>query len=188
LDIYYTLDGSNPTTQSNKYNEPFLLTGKAILKAVAIETETGKMSEISSEKFDIAKTKWKMAGEFAKLELANNIFDGNPNTAWTLRNNPPIDIIIDLGETIDIKGFTYLPDQGRWNPGIIFNYEFYVSTDGKNWGSPVSTGEFSNIKNSPVLQEKQFQPVKGKFIKFRALSPAEENGKVGMAEFGIITE
>ncbi|MBW6536560.1 MAG: alpha-L-fucosidase [Mariniphaga sp.] len=83
---------------------------------------------------------------------------------------------------------SYLPDQGRWNPGIIFNYEFFVSEDGNNWGAPVSSGEFSNIKNSPIWQEKRFEQVSGRFIKLRALSAAEENGRIGLAEFGIITD
>jgi alpha-L-fucosidase len=87
-----------------------------------------------------------------------------------------------------ISGFTYLPDQGRWNPGIIFNYEFYVSEDGNNWGVAVSEGEFANIKNSPIWQEKVFEPVSGRFIKLKALSAAEENGRIGLAEFGILTD
>jgi alpha-L-fucosidase len=49
-------------------------------------------------------------------------------------------------------------------------------------------GEFSNIKNSPIWQEKRFEPVSGKFIKLRALSAAEENGRIGMAELGILTD
>ena len=81
-----------------------------------------------------------------------------------------------------------MPDQGRWNAGIIFNYDLYLSNDGKNWGKPVSQGEFSNIKNSPVWQEKEIPATAGRFVKFKALSSAEENGRVGIAEFDIITE
>jgi alpha-L-fucosidase len=116
------------------------------------------------------------------------IFDGNPQTAWTLSNEKQADFVVDLGETFTISGFAYLPDQGRHNPGIIFNYEFYTSLDGKIWREPVSKGEFSNIKNSPVLQEKRFNPVTARYIKFRALAPAEENGRIGIAELDIITE
>jgi alpha-L-fucosidase len=63
-----------------------------------------------------------------------------------------------------------------------------VSKDGKKWGSPVSKGEFSNIKNSPVWQKKDFAKVDGRYVKLRALSPAFENGRIGIAEFGVITE
>ncbi|MFW5774639.1 MAG: discoidin domain-containing protein, partial [Tangfeifania sp.] len=187
LDIYYTTNNSMPSTQSEKYSEPFLLNEKATVKAIVVDSETGKKSPVTSVDFDIPHTKWKMIGETGLETNAENSIDGNPSTAFSLSHELPVDFIIDLGEPYSLKGFKYLPDQGRWNPGIIFNYEFYVSSDGKNWGEPVSNGEFSNIKNSPVWQEKQFEPVTGRFIKLRALSPAEENGQVGIAEFDVLT-
>lgn len=188
LETFYTINGEIPSIQSNKYAEPFLQEQKSTLKAIAVDSKTGNQSEVSVSNFDIPKNKWKIKGEFASNEVSELIFDGNPTTAWTLKNEPPVDFIIDLGEKINLGGFTYLPDQGRWNPGIVFNYEFYVSNDGRNWGKPVSRGEFSNIKNSPVLQEKTFNTVLGRFVKFRAISSAEEKGRVGIAEFGVITQ
>ena len=188
IEMYYTLDGTEPTVSSKKYTTPFLLKEKATLKAIVIDPETEKASPVSIVNFDISKEKWKVAGEFEDVERSEFIFDGDPNTAWTLRNNTPVDFIIDLGEKVNIGSFTYLPDQGRRNPGSIFNYEFFVSLDGKNWGNPVSKGEFSNIKNSPLWQKKEFKPKKARFVKLRAISPATENGRVGIAEFGIITQ
>ncbi len=188
LDIYYTLDGTTPSLSSAKYVKPFLLAHKAILKAIVVDPESQKISPVSVARFDVSKEKWKIAGDFKGEERAGLIFDGDENTAWTVRNKPPVDFVIDLGKTLNIKGFTYLPDQGKWNPGIIFNYEFYVSRNGRNWGTPVSKGEFSNIKNSPLWQKKEFKAKKGRYIKLRAVSPAIENGRVGMAEFGVITE
>ena len=188
LEIYYSLDGSEPTSSSEKYVEPFLLNKKAALKVIVIDPSTNKKSPVSVVDFDVSREKWKMVGEYKSLEPANSIFDGNPNTAWTLRNEPPIDFEIDLGQVLDLKGFTYLPDQARNNSGSIFNYEFFVSLDGKRWGNPVSEGEFSNIKNSPVWQKKEFKTQKARFVKLRAISPATENGRVGIAEFGIISQ
>lgn len=188
LDIYYTTDGSNPTVQSSKYNGPFLLNEKSILKAVVADSGTGKISQVSVAEFDVSKIKWKLKGKFETDEHSESMFDGNPETAFILGNTVPLEIIIDLGENLNIGGFNYLPDQGRWNPGIINNYEFYTSNDGKNWGKPVSKGEFANIKNNPVLQKKEFELVKGRFIKFKAISPSEENGRVGIAEFDLITQ
>ena len=129
-----------------------------------------------------------MVGDLDDESPAAAIFDGDESTAWSVSGEKPVDYIIDLGESENIRGFKYLPDQGKWSPGIIFNYEFYVSTDGKNWNKPVSKGEFSNIKNSPIWQTKEFVPVEARFVKLRAISPAEENGRIGMAEFDLITQ
>uniref|UniRef100_UPI003216E499 alpha-L-fucosidase n=1 Tax=uncultured Draconibacterium sp. TaxID=1573823 RepID=UPI003216E499 len=188
LDIYYTLDGVEPTSKSNKYSGEFDLQGKAIVKAVVIDPDENKQSPVALAEFDVPKTKWKIAGNFKDSERSEFIFDGDENTAWSLQNKPPVDFIIDLGESLDISGFKYLPDQGRWNPGIIFNYELFISKNGRNWGKPVSFGEFSNIKNSPVWQKKEFQVTTGRYIKLRALTSTDKDGRVGIAEFDIITK
>jgi alpha-L-fucosidase len=187
IDIYYSVDGSTPTTQSLKFSEPFLLNEKSTVKAIVVDPGSGKSSAVSTVLFDVSKENWQLVGIFQSHEQSRFIFDGNPETAWVLNNKPPVDVVIDLGESLNLTGFTYLPDQGRWNPGIINRYEFFISEDGSNWGKPVSEGEFANIKNSPILQGKEFELVNGRFLKFRIISPAEDNGRVGIAELGIIT-
>ncbi len=188
LEIYYTLDGSDPTIQSLKYSEPFNLNIKSTVKAVVVDPGSGKSSPVTAVQFDVSKENWKLLGKNAIDEKSRFIFDGNPETAWIINEKLPAEIIIDLGKILNLKGFTYLPDQGRWNPGIINRYELFISSDAKNWGKPVSEGEFANIKNSPEIQRKEFSAVKGRYLKFSALSPAEENGRSGIAEFDVITQ
>lgn len=188
LDIYYTLDGSEPAVNSLRFEKEFFWKEKGRVKAMVVDRNSGETSSTTVKEFDVVKENWKVVGDFALIKDTENIFDGDENTAWNIDQKPPVDIVVDLGEPLSVRGFTYLPDQGRWNPGIIFNYEFYVSEDGKNWGNPVSEGEFSNIKNSPIWQEKVFESATGRFIKLKALSAAEENGRIGLAEFGIITD
>lgn len=187
LKIYFTKDGSQPSVNSMQYSGPFMQSEKATIKAIAVDPETGKESPVAIADLDIARTKWSVIGEFEDVPNAEAIFDGNIKTAWSLRNKPPVEIVIDLGEQIQLEGFTYWPDQGRWSPGVIKEYEFYVSADGKRWGRAVSKGEFSNIQNSPVLQTKTFAPKKARYIKLKALSSAYEKGRVGIAELSIIT-
>jgi alpha-L-fucosidase len=184
IHIYYTTDGTIPDENAIRYESAFEWKQKGMLKAVVFDPASGKSSPVSEERFDVVKEKWQLQGDYASN--GDRMIDGNPNTAWVTSEKAPVDVIIDLGEHLELSGFTYLPDQGRGSPGIIFQYEFSVGTDGKNW-KVVSEGEFSNIKNSPVLQEKKFAPVSGNFIKLRALSPAEENGRMGIAEMGVIT-
>ena len=54
-DIFYTLDGTEPTTQSNKYEAPFTVSESCTVKAVALDV-TGASSSIVSAVFKFAKT------------------------------------------------------------------------------------------------------------------------------------
>jgi alpha-L-fucosidase len=118
------------------------------------------------------------------------VIDGNPSTAWHHRRNRnarlPIDLVIDLGKTLELVGFKYFPDQTLWGPGIITDYEFYVSNDNEEW-KLVSQGEFSNIKNNPLWQTKKFDPEQARYIKLRALRNTENNNNIGYAEVDVIT-
>jgi alpha-L-fucosidase len=67
-----------------------------------------------------------------KLQVrADAILDGDPSTAWHQSNDKkmPIDLVIGLGKEQNICGFRYFPDQALWGPGIITDYQFYVSDD-----------------------------------------------------------
>ena len=54
----------------------------------------------------------------------------------------PHEIRIDLGASYNLTAFQYLPRQDGSANGWIKDYEFYVSTDGVNWGSAVIRGNF----------------------------------------------
>ena len=121
-------------------------------------------------------------------EKAYTILDGNSSTVWhqVADKKMPVDLIIDLGNEYNLSGFKYLPDQSKWSSGIITNYQFYVSTDNKEW-KLASEGEFSNIKNNPLWQIKKFVPEKARYIKLRALKNTEGNNNTGYAEVDVIT-
>ena len=186
LDIFYTLDGNEPDKGSLKYNGPFTIENKAIIKAVSIDPITSKRSPVASRSFDIARKKWNILE--IEDENALKVMDGEENTSWgQSANKLPIDLKIDLGENQKIRGFKYLPDQNRWSSGIIIDYKFYTSNDGENWELQ-SVGEFSNIKNSPIWQTKTFEAVNARYIKLSALRNTDGNFKAGYAEINIITE
>jgi len=185
--FYYTLDGSEPTPESEKYSGPFSTTGKVEVKAIAYDPASKKSSPATTEKFDICRKDWKIVG-INDIE-ANSILDGNATTVWHQNKElkMPVDLIIDLGNEQILSGFRYLPDQAKWCWGIITNYKFYVSIDNKIW-KLVDEGEFSNIKNNPVWQVKKFAPQKARYIKLQALkNTAGNNSEVGYAEVDVIT-
>jgi len=185
-EVYYTMDGSEPTPDSKKYTEPIPTEGKLQVSAIAYEASTGKSSPVSNEKFDLPRKGWKIVGIEDKKAYA--ILDGNQETAWHQSKDKklPIDLVIDMGKQQNIRGFRYFPDQALWGPGIISHYKFYVSNDNKNW-KLVDEGEFSNIKNNPLWQIKTFKPEQARYFKFQALGNTENNNNIGYAEINLIT-
>ncbi|MBI4687472.1 MAG: discoidin domain-containing protein [Nitrospirae bacterium] len=120
--------------------------------------------------------------------LAANAFDNNPATFWHTKwygeNAPlPHEIQIDLGGTYDIEGFRYLPRQDGEANGNIGQYEFYISKDGNNWGSLISTGTFANTS---AEKEVRFTKTTGKYIRLRALTEVNGNPWTSIAELSVI--
>lgn len=185
--VYYTLNGSTPTSRSMKYTGPFKTTGKLDVRAIAFDAATHKVSPECREQFDIPKSDWKIVG--IDDEKAYALLDGDPSTAWhqPKETKMPADLIIDLGKVESLTGFRYHPDQSIRGPGIITNYQLFVSTDNRDW-KLVNEGEFSNIKNNPLWQTKMFTAVTARYVKLRALKNTEDNDNVGYAEVDVITK
>lgn len=183
LEIKYSLDGSEP---SITYTEPVQTTGKVVVKAYTMEPKSGKTSSVTIQSFDVIKKDWKVIG--IKDVNTGYLFDGNDSTVWhQSKKDMPIELEVDMGSVHTLKGFTYLPDQGRWPSGIIFNYLLRLSEDGKNW-KDISKGEFSNIRNNPIMRTVEFQPVKARYWKFTALSNTDGNAVAGYAEIDVLTQ
>lgn len=120
---------------------------------------------------------------------ASNAIDGDPSTFWhtlwsTADPLPPHEIQIDLGSMQSIEGFTYLPRQDGSDHGRVGQYAFYVSVDGKDWGSAVKSGTFAN---SSKLQRVEFSAANGRYVRFRALSEVNGEPWTCIAELGVIT-
>ena len=182
--IYYTIDGSEPTTASLCYAGPVATEGKVDVKAVAYEPSSDKMSPVSNASFDLPRTEWKIVG----ASDYESIFDGDPVSAWHQdgKGKLPVSLVIDLGRILDVSGFKYLPDPYLWGPGIITRYSFETSSDGRKWKT-VSEGEFSNIRNNPVEQTKVFQSHPARFVRLNAFANTENSTNMGYAEFNVIT-
>nr|WP_188765943.1 alpha-L-fucosidase [Emticicia aquatilis] len=187
-EIYYTLNGSQPTAKSEKYTSPFKTSdGKVDVKVISYNPFTKQSSIVNEESFDVSRKSWKVIS--TDDQNANKLLDGNAGTSWHQKRVQSIspELVIDLGKTETLQGFRYLPAQNWWEEGsIITNFQFWVSKDGAKW-KLVSEGEFSNIKNNPFWQVKSFEPVVAKYIKFTALKTAQESSAPGYAELDIIT-
>lgn len=180
--IYYTTDGSEPTSESALYNpsQPFVMAQKGVIKAISYDSQTGKQSPVSIKYLDIPATEFSVSYPQKAAQNSKAMFDGNGYSAFYLPAEAKQEIEINLGKVYELKGFTYTPDQSRWGGGVITHYEFYV---GKQL---VASGEFSNIKNNPIEQTVTFAPVKGKTVRLVAKNMV--NGKrAGIGEFSVLT-
>ncbi len=191
LDIYYTLDGSDPSLTSLPYERSFMLQERGMIKAIAYDEVSQKMSPVVHTDFDVCKSEWKIVSITGDATTdAAAIIDEDDETFWELNEADPglpHEVIIDLGKRYSLSGFTYLPRQTRYIDGTVVQYELYVSKNGKRWGKPVAAGEFDNIKNSPILQRVAFEAEKGRYIKFRALSEINGAQRSAIAEIGVIS-
>ena len=130
---------------------------------------------------------------------AVNSFDGNPATFWHTKYCPstaplPHQIEINLGASYTIKGFTYLPRQDGCSHGWVSQYQFYVSSDGVNWGTAVASGTFNYGSATiacpggsvPPAIQVSFTGMTGKYVKLVALSEVSGNNYTSMAEINIL--
>ena len=175
-EIYYTIDGTEPTKASLRYDRPFAFPEKGTVKAVAYDTTFDKYSPVSVQSFDISSRSYKVSEP-----KANVLFDGNGYTAYYLPKGQR-KLTIRLDEPRTISGFLYLPDQNRYASGVIANYKFYVD------GKLVSSGEFSNIKANPIQQTVRFTPLKGQTLELVSVRNVDDVQRTGFAEFSVVTE
>ena len=190
VEVFYTLDGSEPTTSSIKYEKPFKVDKPTTVKYFAYDSKTKARTEVSNKEYDIAKTNWKIVHTTTGNMIdAVKLIDDDPNTFWATDEGVTTiqEVVIDLGKMYSLKGFTYSPMQERYPFGIITNFEFYVSTDDRKW-ERVVRGEFANIVNHRIEQKIAFKPTKGRYIKLRGIKVAGEDYRTSFGEVGVVTD
>ena len=189
--IYYTMDGSDPTTASTLYTAPFGLPLGGTVKAIA--RNGGAESFATVMIFSgYSPSGWQVIAfdsQEAGVEPATSAIDDNPatiwHTKWTGSGPNPHYITIDMLTPRWISGFSYLPRASGEN-GIVKTYRFETSEDNVTWTN-VAESEFGNMKNSPVLQQVFFaNSVKARYFRFTSLS--EINGAVfaSAAEINVL--
>lgn len=117
-------------------------------------------------------------------QQASSQWNDLPRDSWKKVSVQPL--VIDLGEDVTLKGFTYAPLNEQAKPTMAYRYKFYVSMDGKAWTEVSANGEFSNIMHNPLPQTVKFaQPQKARFIKLDATTPDAAPAVVELEEVGV---
>lgn len=143
--VTYTTDGSEPTIHSETFTAPFVFTEGGTVKAKAFINKGNQSSETISAGFDVAPAKWIVVSTSSEIKGSegSKAIDSDPTTSWRTNRKGgtyPHEIIIDLGEELGLKGFSYTPSQEESISGTIYQFNFYVSEDGENWKKIIDNG------------------------------------------------
>ncbi|MCG2613340.1 alpha-L-fucosidase [Terrimonas sp. NA20] len=182
--IYYTTDGTEPTSQSSLYQKPFYLPDGGMVKAKSIATD-GMMSSTGVKEFGLPSINWAILNT-ANQPQSSEAVDQDPSTLFAIEMNAQTEtsVIIDTKKEQAISAVTYLPRQDRKKEGIIDQYKLSVSSDGKKW-QEVTQGEFANIAANPIEQVIRFSsPMRTRFIRFEPLRVTTGSQAV-IAELGV---
>ncbi|MCT3758415.1 alpha-L-fucosidase [Elizabethkingia anophelis] len=181
FNIYYTTDGSEPDSNSLKYNGPFEKE-QGTIKAVAILK--GERGSTQTEMVGIAKNKWKLidAKEGTKNHPVETAFDANPKTFWQSTSQAlPQNLSLDLGNMYTLTAMVYTP-QTAFGGGMMAKGIVEISADGKKWET-VSAFEFGNLVNNPSKRSLYFkQAVKARYVRVTAQEIAGNSQALTIAE------
>ena len=93
-------------------------------------------------------------------------------------------VVFDLGGSHQVRSFYYQPMQGDSRQGLVANYAIYAGND-KDHQQLVASGEFSNIRNNPVMQEVFFTPTSCRYLTFKATRMVNPGDKMAYKQIII---
>jgi alpha-L-fucosidase len=180
-EVYYTLDGSEPTLNSAKYESPLKVEYKTLKAASYINNERGA---VRSEDFGVVKRDWALIGVSSQVNNrpALNAFDAVKRTYWQSEESTENPFIsLDLGEKYLLKAFTYTPQTFHSN-GMMASGEIQISENGATWDT-VEKFEFGNLINDPTPRTHYFEkPVTTRYIRLLV------TGIAGVEKYVTISE
>lgn len=193
--IYYTLDGSEPTTASEKYTDVIKIDKPCTLRTVAIRPSGS--SKITKDEISFSKSSMKPITmlqpinkqyEFSGATVLVDGMTGNMNYKtgrWIAFYTNDLEAVIELKEATEISSMTLhtCVEKGDWifdTRGITVS----VSDDNQTF-KEVASEAYPAMKESDPNQiythELKFDPVKTRYVKVKALSeqkiPSWHGGK-----------
>ena len=183
-EIFYTLDGSQPTSSSLKYNSPFFIDTTSIVKSKAIN-RAGKSSFVVTGSFQKFPNDWSVllkssynrqytaGGDLGLIDGIRGFFDWRKG-GWQGYQYQDFEVIVDLkkSQLISEVGAGFLQDSRSW---ILYPkyVEFEVSEDGIHFSKVLTLNNTMDPKDNTV-QVSDFKgsvnPTKGRFLKVKAFN------------------
>jgi putative alpha-1,2-mannosidase len=158
--IYYTLDGSSPTSSSAMYDKPISISSNTTVKAIAVKD--GKTSFVDEGTFTKIRSDIKLT--LLSKYLPNYAAQGDESLIdglhgkvnwrlghWQGYQGTDLEAIIDMGQVKPVKTVSIgtLQDSRAW---IVFPkyVEYWVSDDGKNYKLATTANTKVDIKDTTI--------------------------------------
>ena len=145
---------------------------------------------MASREFDLSRKGWRILS--ATGDQPGNLIEGR---AFLGHANSPLNIVIDLGQSYDVKGFTLKPVVDHTmtiatatQMGPPARFVAWVSADGRTWGTPAGRGEFANIAANRAAQRVRFEaPHTGRYLRLELPQAVQDKPMIGIGELGVLT-
>lgn len=111
---------------------------------------------------------------------SERICDNDINSIFESEND---EIVVDLGKEVEISKVYYVPSETS-TVGLVKNYVISIGTNLSDMHK-VAEGEFSNIKNNPVVQSVSFDKSVARYVRLKATQFVSEGNKIKVAELYI---
>lgn len=178
--LYYTTDGTTPTSESHLYTEPFVVNETTKINAIAINNEN-KSKVMQAEVFKIPEgRKITLNSEYSPQYTAGGdigLIDYMRGTAnfktgfWQGYSGQNIEAIVELGKAMKISKIetAFIQDEYSW----IFmpdSVAYFVSDDGNSFKKvDVIENDIPKKESGPIVKQFTSEPgVKAKFVKMIA--------------------
>jgi len=182
--IHYTLDGSDPDSNSPKFTKPIVIEADATVKARAIAAD-GRRSQIATAKFHSLPHDWRITleskyssqytggGDFALIDGIRGTTNWSGG-AWQGYWGKDFVALIDLGnvQTVSQVGAGFLQDVGSWI-WMPRRVEIELSTDGKTFGPALPVANDVSERQEGVVTRDfvtTIPPQNARYIRIRAVN------------------
>ena len=185
--IYYTTDGSRPTTSSRKYDGVFAVSSSATVKAIAVKDGYIKSAMASSgitvNGTDISKATNLAAGKNAVASSSENpsvdgskIVDQDTTTRWSSAFTDDEWVYVDLGASYKINKVSL-----NWEASYASAYKIQLSMDANNWVTVYETNAGKGGQEDIIFDASDARYVRMQGVK-RALAYGYSLWEMGVYE------
>ncbi|HEX5885525.1 MAG TPA: GH92 family glycosyl hydrolase, partial [Pyrinomonadaceae bacterium] len=184
VDLYYTVDGSEPNSSSRRFARPFVIDADTTVKALAIAAD-GRRSLVATANYRRIPHDWKITlqSNYSSQYTGGGdlaLIDGIRGTTnwsggrWQGYQGKDFVAVVDLGsvQTVSTVGAGFLQDVGSWiwMPSRV---EIELSVDGKSFAPAVSVNnEVPNRREGVVIRDfvATVSPQKARYLRIRAVN------------------